>query len=696
VKQLLYDGVRFSVKFLQYVRLLPNRIYSTALPFSPSCALRDQYRDEIDLSFLVKSSSSWDSCMCIIDPKNLEVGPVAFSLDGQFIASGSQNGTINVWNATSGKELNAIATGHGSVQAVAVAPDGDRICSGSTDGAIIIWDTTTGTLLYHFAQSSSVTSALFADDVHLISGDSFGSCYVWDSISGKLQWTHSANSGIDLCAVRLAISSDGSVIAFNSFGNNIHLWEWKSRQDKGSLVGHTSSLTGMAFLANQQLLSGSYEGQIILWDITDHSMLKTIDVGNRLDAFAVSPDGENVAWAIQSTITIQDVRDFHPKNTLRGHNLEIRTIAFSPDSTTLVSTSNDRTLRLWEIVASTVDHGDFSMEEGWVGAEQDFGWIVSLSRNGNRIVQAYIGSTQICIRDGAGNSPPIRMEEEHAIVAIATSLDGNIVATAVREGWPRYSKSKKIRIWDATNFRLLSEEITWVSSDEDEDDVVDGQVNISADGSLVASDHVLGCEELRVWETNEMTEIFKFPGPAASFALSDDATKLVLLDFGEQLYVWEVREGTLIVSTNLGQLRQPRLIFSSNNRSIFCLDERFCTVLDATTLEIVAELGDGPIVGYCQPDESTDLPRLLEISGEWLVEIDYQWRRRLCWLPPECQLPDLHGQMAWQGPHFALTKANGDIIVLNIDRLREKLPALVSHTTMSTLRRAKTCFLAEQ
>lgn len=205
MQQLLYDGVRFSVRFLESVREGAYHIYSTGLPFSPSCALRDQYGDGADLSFVIQSASTWDPCMCVIDPGNLEVGPVAFSPDGHFLVSGSRSGVVNIWNATSGGELRAIETDRGNVTTVAVAPDGDRLCSGSNDGAILIWDTSTGVLLQDFRHSSRITSALFSDDVHLIAGDYFGVCCIWDSISGKLQSRYTTDAGDGLSEMHIAL-----------------------------------------------------------------------------------------------------------------------------------------------------------------------------------------------------------------------------------------------------------------------------------------------------------------------------------------------------------------------------------------------------------------------------------------------------------------------------------------------------------
>src|SRR5215469_16188110 len=105
---------------------------------------------------------------------------LAFAPDGTHLVSGSQDGTVRIWDASSGKELlkivvpsRTLPTGpkggdidHGSVYAVAFGPDGKAVASGDYDGMVYLWDAATGRRLHTLAGHGREVSGLaFSPDV---------------------------------------------------------------------------------------------------------------------------------------------------------------------------------------------------------------------------------------------------------------------------------------------------------------------------------------------------------------------------------------------------------------------------------------------------------------------------------------------------------------------------------------------------
>ena len=137
---------------------------------------------------IVGLSNSWDSMeLCI--QNGSEVCSVAFSHDGSQVVSGSEDGTVRIWNAATG-EVEAELKGHTEwVMSVAFAQNGSQVVSGSSDNTVRIWNAATSEAEAELkGHTDEVKSVAFSQDGNqIVSGSYDNTVRIWNVATGEVE-----------------------------------------------------------------------------------------------------------------------------------------------------------------------------------------------------------------------------------------------------------------------------------------------------------------------------------------------------------------------------------------------------------------------------------------------------------------------------------------------------------------------------
>ncbi|KAL2890567.1 Vegetative incompatibility protein HET-E-1 [Ceratocystis lukuohia] len=254
LRDLINDAHRFFLFHAGVIEIAPLQVYFSALIFSPTNSLirrifSHQEPDWIEVK--PKVETDWDACLQTLEGHEEIVTSVVFSNDGQRLASGSEDSTVKIWDATSGACLQTLEGHHSSVSSVVFSNDGQRLASGSWDKTVKIWDATSGACLHTLeGHKEDVTSVVFSKDgQRLASGSWDKTVKIWDATSGAclqtLEGHHSSVSSV-------VFSNDGQRLASGSWDKTVKIWDATSGACLQTLEGHHREVTSAVFSPSAQ------------------------------------------------------------------------------------------------------------------------------------------------------------------------------------------------------------------------------------------------------------------------------------------------------------------------------------------------------------------------------------------------------------------------------------------------------------
>ena len=482
------------------------------------------------------------------------VRAVAFSPDGWWLASASDypDSTARVWEAVTGKEVARMEHLLG-VETVAFSPDGQQVVSVSQDVAIV-WEAATGkevTRKYHGGSGevgSSTWEATFSPDGHWIvsrTGGSFwGDARVWEADSGKevSRMRHSDR------VQAIALGPNGRWVVSGSFDSTARVWEAASGREISRMthdstpVEHDGGVLTVDFSPDGQwVVSGSEDGTARVWEAATGKEVSRMEHEGRVLKAAFSPGGQ---WVASSSINT--VRVWEGATGMEATRIEylglVSSVAFSPEGRRVAVGNEDGMARVWDL--SAILNLEVPVEEGTdqVGHEGEV-LTMAFSPNGQRAVSGSDGGI-VRVWEVTTGEDIARMEHEEDVLALAFSPDGQQVVSG--------SKDRTMRVWET----ITGKEIARM---EHEGDVLavafgpDGQQVASGSWDSTATSGSYG-GTLRLWDVNTEQEVARMEheGWVGAVTFSSDGQWLAsgggnrrvgIFSSGGEVRVWEVATG---------------------------------------------------------------------------------------------------------------------------------------------------------
>lgn len=537
------------------------------------------------------------------------VKSTTFNFSGNRIASASDDGTVRVWDATTGNQL-LLLEYSSNAETVSFTPDNNSIISSYGDGTILVWNALTGEQKYvlkgHDKWVNSI--AISPNGRHIVSTSWDNTIRKWDIETQNQLYVLNSEEPINY----VSYSPDGQLIAIAMDNGYIYIMDAATGNFLSVLEGHLGKVSSALFSHDgKRIVSASDDLTVRIWDVATGETIRVLNGANAFNFAAFSPDdryivfnstdGEiyvyddlsytiiwdkktNSDWASPVTFSPDgkrilstsagnavNVYDFvvdESTKILEGHTGRINNIAVSPDGKYIASISPEDPIRIWDITTSNIIRELYG--------HRDIVNSVNFSSDSKRLVSTSYDNTMRIWDVASGKSSiTINSVNDNAFKTAEFSSDDKSIISI--------SDDNTIQIWDANNGNIkqtIKGNNGWLYS-----------AVFSPDDKYIVSAY--NDAPIRLWDAASGKMVCEFKGnPGSTFAtFNNDGNCVISASNDKSIRLWNVPNGenTKVLKGHTNTVNS--VVFSPDDKFIVSASsDKTARIWDISTGKTIYEL----------------------------------------------------------------------------------------------------------
>jgi WD40 repeat protein len=278
---------------------------------------------------------------------------VAILPGGGMVATAGDDHAVRLWSTTTGRIVHALDVHQDWVRALQFSPDGRVLASAGDDRQIVLWQVSTGKLIGRMpVHPRAIYAIAYSPDGSLLAAVGFEHVVrVYDAASGALV-RELEGPGIDLRTVDF--SPDGKQLAAAGRNGQIRLWHLPSGTIALEIAASLGRIRTLAYLPDGRHLVSAGEGRnISIWDTSTGEQRGALECRPG-KVLSMTVCGENLiaTGGSDNLVRVWNWQTQTEADRLQGHTGSVATLAYDPQSATIISGSFDTTVRVWKLGAS--------------------------------------------------------------------------------------------------------------------------------------------------------------------------------------------------------------------------------------------------------------------------------------------------------------------------------------------------------